>query len=302
MSVPLLRSAAARVAGDALSLGDLEASGSLLILVGEWGPLFDVLLGRRALADGELQLAGASAEGAAARGLAGVLRREPPLPGGWTLRELLIESAALLGDGPLRASRRARRVLDDLALAQHAGKRLSRLAPLERRAAGVACALLGDPPVVALEEPFSGLEPSEQARLSRLLERALAGRRALVSVPTLPGSPSEDRLAASSDELLFVSERRLVGRAQFRELGARARSYRVSVVRSVEGLLSRLHDAGYEVRRMLTADVTTLLVTDPRGLGTLPLFGAALAADAPIIELVPAGPVGVPAAFGAAGA
>ena len=98
-----------------------------------------------------------------------------------------------------------------------------------------------------------------------------------------------------------MSDRRLVARTRFRELGARARSYRVTVRRPGDGLLSRLAEAGYEVRRMLTADVTTLLVTDPGGLGTLPLFGAALAEGTPIVELVPTGPVGM-ASRDAAGA
>jgi len=294
MTAPLLRAAGARLAGDGLVLDGLEAHGPRLILVGDWGPLFELLLGRRQLVDGELELAGAPAGGAVARGRVGVLLREPSLPASWTLRELLVESAALFGDGPLRASRRARGVLDDLGLGPHAGKRLSRLDPLTQRAAALACALLGDPPVVALEQPFSGLEPSAQAALGGLLERVLAGRRALISMPAVPGSPSEDAFAATGDELLIASGRRLVARSHFRDLGARARSYRVSVKRSGDGLLSRLAEAGYEVRRMLTADVTTLLVTDPGGLGTLPLFGAALASGALIIELVPAGPVGAP--------
>jgi len=302
MSAPLLRSEGARLAGDALALGSLEAHGSRLVLVGDWGPLFELLTGRRRLADGVLEIAGAAAQGAAARGQVGVLLREPPLPSSWTLHELLIDSAALLGAGPLSASRQARRALDVLGLRPHARKRLARLGPVEQRAAGVACALIGDPPVVALEQPLAGLEPSAQSALAALLERALAGRQVLCGIAALPGSPGEDALAASSDELLIVSERRLVARTRFRELGARARSYRVSVKRAGDGLLSRLAEAGYEVRRMLTAEVTTLWVTDPGELGTLPLFGAALAEGAPIVELVPAGPVGAAASRDAAGA
>jgi ABC-type Na+ transport system ATPase subunit NatA len=302
MSPPLLRSAGARLAGDALTLGDLEAQGPHLVLVGDWGPLFELLTGRRQLADGVLELAGKPAEGAAARGEVGVLPSAWVSPSSWTLRELVIESAALLGKGPIAAARQARRVLDTLGLTPYAKKRVSRLGPLEQRAAGVACALIGDPPVVALEQPFAGLEPSAQSALAALLERSLVGRRVLSGISTLPGGPGEDALAASGDELLIVSERRLVARTRFRELGARARSYRVTVKRSGDGLLSRLAEAGYEVRPMLTADVTTLWVTDPGHLGTLPLFGAAVAEGAPIIELVPGGPVGAVPSSDVAGA
>ena len=301
MSAPLLRSEGSRIAGDALALGSLVAQGPRLVLVGDWSPLFELLTGRRHLADGLLEIAGQPAEGAAARGEVGVLSSDQLLPPSWTLRDLLIESAALRGAGLFESSRQARRALAALGLAPQAKKRVSRLGPVEQRAAAVACALIGDPPVVALEQPFAGLEPSAQSALAALLERALAGRSVLSSVAALPGSPSEDGLAASSDELLIVSDRRLVARTRFRELGARARSYRVTVRRPGDGLLSRLAEAGYEVRRMLTADVTTLLVTDPGGLGTLPLFGAALAEGTPIVELVPTGPVGM-ASRDAAGA
>ena len=84
-----------------------------------------------------------------------------------------------------------------------------------------------------------------------------------------------------------------MARGSYREC-SRAKSYRLVVPRSVEGrpvdaLLARLGEAGYEVRRMSTADATTLWLTDRAGLGTLPVFRAALAAEAPILELAPLG-------------
>jgi hypothetical protein len=143
--------------------------------------------------------------------------------------------------------------------------------------------------VLALEQPFAGLEPSDQAIVASVLKRALPGRALLSSVAELPGSACEDALAAESSELLFISEQRLVARGSYRELFSGARSYRVVVQRSVDALLSRLTEAGYEVRRMSTTDPAALRVTDEKALGTVPLFRAALAADAPIIELVAVG-------------
>lgn len=299
MSAALLRAVDPRLRGGELALGTFEAAGPLLVLVGAWGPLFQLITGQLELADGALELGGAPAQAAAARGAVGVLLREPGLPLGWSVREVVLESAALLGAGPLRARRDARHVLGELGLAPLASKKLSRLRPAEQRAVALACALLGDPPLLALEEPFTGLSPSAQLELAPSLERALRGRQALVSVPALPDGPGADALAAWSQELLLLSERRLVARCSYRDLGARARSYRVTLQRSVDGVLSRLGEAGYEVRPMSTPQVTTLLVTDPAGLGTVPLFGAALAAGAPIIELVPAAPGAVPDATGA---
>jgi ABC-type multidrug transport system ATPase subunit len=216
----------------------------------------------------------------------GLARRDAPLPPTWTVAEVLTASAELLGQSRRRASELARQALADLGLAELAGKRLSRLRPPERRAVSIAAATIGAPRVLALEEPFAELEPSGQAYVEAVIARALTGRAALVSVPELPGSPSEDALAARSQELLFVSGRRLVARGSYRELSAHARSYRLVVTRSVDALLSGLIQAGYEVRPMLTRDVATLWLTDVAGIGTVPLFRAALAADAPVIELV----------------
>jgi ABC-type multidrug transport system ATPase subunit len=237
-------------------------------------------------------VAGLPAEGAAASGHVGLMLRDAPLPPTWTLEEVLVQSAELLGGGRGQTRQRVREVLSTLELGPLASTRLGRLRPGEQRAAGIACAALGEPRVLALEEPLSGLEPGAQTYVSGVLERALAGRAALLSVPELPGGPGEDAMAARSDELLVLSGARLVVRGTYRELAAHTNGYRVIVLRSVDALLSRLGEAGYEVRRMLTADVTTLWVVDPRGLGTVPLFEAALAADAPIIELVSVGPRG----------
>jgi ABC-type multidrug transport system ATPase subunit len=285
-SPPLLRSLGPRLSGAGLELGSFEANGPLLVLVGGWGPLFELLAGRRQLSDGQLEVGGATAQAAAGRAGLGLLLRDAALPPSWTLGEVMLESARLLGSGRWRASRQARRALDELGLRELGGKRLARLRPGEQRAAALACATLGEPSVLALEEPLSGLEPSEQALVAGVLERACRGRQALVSVRELPGSPSEAALAARSSELLFISERRLVARGTYPELSSRTHSYRVVVRRSVDALLSALVETGYEVRRMFSSEATTLWVADTTGLGTLPLLRAALAADAPIIELV----------------
>jgi ABC-type cobalamin/Fe3+-siderophores transport system ATPase subunit len=283
---PLLRAVDPQLSGSRLLLGSFEASGPLLVLVGAWGPLFELLAGKRRLRGGRLELGGAPLEEAAAQGRVGWLPLDAPLPPAWSAREVLAASAELLGDSRRSALRRARRTLESLGLAELEGKRVSRLRPGDRRALGIAMAALGEPAVLALEQPLAGLEPSEQTSVASVLERALLGRGALVSMAELPGSPCEDALAAQSSELLFVSDQRLAARGSYRELCARARSYRVVVQRSVEALSSRLTAAGYVVRRMLTSDLATLIIVDDQELGTVPLFRAALGADAPIIELV----------------
>jgi ABC-type multidrug transport system ATPase subunit len=289
---PLLESVDPQLEGTALALGQLSASGPLLVLVGAWGPLFDLIAGTRRLRGGRLLLAGVPAEGAAADASVGLARRDAPLPPTWTATEVLVASAELIGQSRRRAGELARQAIGELGLEAIAGKRLSRSSPAERRAVSIAAATLGAPRVLALEEPFADLEPSGQAYVEALIARAVTGRPAIVSVPELPGSPSAEALAARSQELLFLSGQRWVARGSYRDLSSRARSYRVVVTRSVDALLSGLVEAGYEVRPMLTRDVTTLWLTDVTGIGTVPLFRAALAADAPVVELVALGLAG----------
>jgi ABC-2 type transport system ATP-binding protein len=289
VTTPLLLCVDPLLSGSGLALGSVEAHGPVLVLVGAWGSLFELLSGVRRLRGGRLEIAGTSAENAAAHGSVGLVARDAPLPPTWTARDVLTASAELLGASRRSARSRARQALERLGLAELDDQRVSRLRPGELRALGIAMATLGEPPALALEQPFTGLEPSEQQRLAEVLERALPGRALLVSVPELPGSACEDALAAVSSELLFVSDQRLVARGSYRELFSRAKSYRVVVQRSVDALASRLTEAGYEVRRMSTADLAALRVTDERQLGSVPLFRAALEADAPIIELVTEG-------------
>jgi ABC-2 type transport system ATP-binding protein len=297
VTAPLLEAADPRFSGAGLALGSFDAHGSLLVLVGAWAPLFDLIAGSRPLAGGRLALAGRPAEGAAARGDVGLARRDAPLPPSWSAHDVLTASAELLGDSRRQASARAHQLMGELGLDGLAGKRPATLRPAEWRALGIAAAVLGAPAVLAIEEPFVGLEPSGQAYVDAVIGRALRGRAGLVSVGELPGSTSDDALAARSDELLFLSGRRLVARGSYRELSSRAKSYRLVVQRGVDpspadqrpvdALLARLGEAGYEVRRMSTADATTLWLTDRAGLGTVPVFRAALAVDATILELVP---------------
>ncbi len=290
-----------RFLGSPLELGQLEADGPLLVLVGGWAPLFQLLAGRLRLLGGSITIAGQSAERAVASGHAGLLLCDAPFPDGWQLADVLRQSAALLGLSGRMAARRAREAAAELGLTPLLGRTYGRLRPLERRLTGLAVALLGEPAVLALEEPFRGLEPSARAELAALLPRALRGRPALVSVAELPGEVEQDTFVQGSSELLFASELGLVARGSYAELAAATGNYRVVVLRHADELGARLSEAGYQVLPRRAAGGLGLLLSDASSLGTGPLLEAALAVDAPIVELGPIklhpGPLPAPAAL-----
>jgi ABC-type taurine transport system ATPase subunit len=276
-----------RFLGAQLELGRFEAEGPLLVLVGSWAPLFQLLSGKLRLLGGSITLAGQSAEGAVASGHAGLLLRDAPFPGSWLLEDVLRHSGALLGWPGRAAARRAREVASELGLVPLLGRTYGRLRPVERRLTGLAVALLGEPALLALEEPFADLEPSARTELAASLLKALRGRPALVSVAELPGSVEQDGFVQSSRELLFAGERGLVARGSYAELAAGSGHYRLVVLRHADELCARLGPAGYQLLPRRAADGLGLLLSDLGSRGTGPLLEAALAVDAPIVELSP---------------
>lgn len=283
---PLLSCQQPRIVEWQLELGQFEAAGPLLVLVGAWRPLFGLLTGQRRLDSGVLRIQGVDAEGAAARGI-GVAPAGVRWPASWSVMELLTESARLLGESRRRGADGARAVAEELGLDDLLRRPLSALGPGQRRGVAIAIAALGAPRALALDDPFEGLEPSAEAYVVRLIERAVAARPVLLSVQSLPGDPERDTLPRAANELLFLGPSGLSARGTYSELMAGATTYRVSTPRSAGLLLSALAEAGYEVRRVMGADDTALMVTDASRLGTGPLFEASLAAGIPIIELRP---------------
>jgi ABC-2 type transport system ATP-binding protein len=93
-----------------------------------------------------------------------------------------------------------------------------------RQRLGLAGALIGDPPVLLLDEPVNGLDPDGIGWIRRLL-RALAaeGRAVLVS------SHLMSELEGSADHLVVIARGRLVADVAVRELLATASDDRVRV-------------------------------------------------------------------------
>ncbi|MEU3840231.1 ATP-binding cassette domain-containing protein [Streptomyces sp. NPDC028635] len=103
------------------------------------------------------------------------------------------------------APRRVEQVLEETGLAPVAHRRVKTYSLGMRQRLGIAAALLGDPPVVMLDEPANGLDPEGIVWIRHLLRRlADEGRTVLVS------SHLMNETASFADHLLVLGRGRLL--------------------------------------------------------------------------------------------
>ncbi|MGX6449124.1 ABC transporter ATP-binding protein [Patulibacter sp. S7RM1-6] len=108
----------------------------------------------------------------------GWIPQQPALYRRLTVRENLELFARL--DGVPDAAARVDRMLDQAGLADRAGDPVGSLSGGGQQRVNVAIGLLGDPPVVLLDEPSSSLDPRQRERMWRFLTALAAEDRAVV--------------------------------------------------------------------------------------------------------------------------
>jgi ABC-2 type transport system ATP-binding protein len=160
----------------------------------------------------------------------------------WSLRRPLTYVGALLDASALQPSRSARNHL--LWLAHSQGLTAGRVdevvaqsglqAAIRRKAGGyslgmrqrlgIAAALLGDPPVLMLDEPFNGMDPEGIVWMRGFLRSLAAEGRAVLVSSHLMGE-----LQDTADRLVVVGRGRVIADASVAELIAAASGDRVSV-------------------------------------------------------------------------
>jgi ABC-2 type transport system ATP-binding protein len=99
-------------------------------------------------------------------------------------RENLIFFGALRGLRPRKARQRADELLESVALGHAAGRRVQEYSSGMKQKLSLARALLGDPPVLILDEPTRGLDPLAAAEFRASLARLSAGGKKTILLVT----------------------------------------------------------------------------------------------------------------------
>ncbi|MFG1923782.1 ABC transporter ATP-binding protein [Cryptosporangium sp. NPDC048952] len=185
-------------------VGFLAAPGSVVGLLGPSGcgktTLMRCLVGVQKVRSGTVTVLGEPAGSAPLRRRVGYVTQAPSVYGDLTVRENARYFAAVLGVSPAEADR----AVSDVGLSDHAGQRVDALSGGQRTRASLACALVGRPDVLVLDEPTVGLDPVLRNELwQRFHELAAAGTALVVSSHVMDE-------AGRCDRLLLMREGRFV--------------------------------------------------------------------------------------------
>jgi ABC-2 type transport system ATP-binding protein len=170
------------------------------------------------------------------------------------VQEQLVFLARLHGVSHDGATRRSRELLERLGLGDRARDRLDSLSLGNQQRVQVAAALIHDPVLLVLDEPFSGLDPVAVDTMTALLRDSAAAQ-----VPVLFSSHQLELVERICDDLVIISGGAVVAAGAVQDLREEHAGARYRVVLG--------EDAGWlrDVRGL-----TVLDVDGPRALVDLP--------------------------------
>ena len=145
----------------------------------------------------------------------GYLPEIPPIYGEMTVRGYLLFVAEMRRVPRHRRRRHVDEVMERTGVADVAGRLAGRLSRGYKQRVGLAAALVGDPPVLVLDEPTAGMDPRQIIEMRQLI-RSLAGRHTvLLSSHILP------EVASTCQRVLIINKGRLVAQDTPDNLSAR---------------------------------------------------------------------------------
>jgi ABC-2 type transport system ATP-binding protein len=153
--------------------------------------LMRAIVGVQVVRSGEVTVLGSPAGSPGLRSRVGYVTQAPSVYGDLTVRENARYFAALYG----RSAREADAAIADVGLSDAEGQLVRDLSGGQMSRASLACALVGDPEVLVLDEPTVGLDPVLRVELwNRFHALADAGATLIVSSHVMDEAGRCDRL------------------------------------------------------------------------------------------------------------
>ncbi|MFH1033438.1 MAG: ATP-binding cassette domain-containing protein [Pseudomonadota bacterium] len=140
----------------------------------------------------------------AARRAVGYLPENVPLYVDMRVKEYLDFVGGAKGLDRLAARREAGRVMEALGIEGRAGQLIKQLSKGFRQRVGLAQALVGDPPVLILDEPTIGLDPGQIVEIRSLIKHMAGQKTVILSSHILP------EVAATCQRVVIINQGRLV--------------------------------------------------------------------------------------------
>ena len=162
------------------------------------------IVGVQRVAGGRVTVLGRPAGSPALRRRIGYVTQAPSVYTDLTVSENIAYFAAVVGVPRARRGSEVRRVLDLVALADHADARVDRLSGGQLSRVSLGAALVGTPELLVLDEPTVGLDPVLRRDLWAIFHRLADG-----GVTLLVSSHVMDE-AVRADRLLLLREGRLL--------------------------------------------------------------------------------------------
>jgi len=180
--------------------------------------LMEILCGLRKLDQGTVKVSGfdLTKDTRRVRGLIGFCPQETLLYDLLSVRENLLFSASLYSMDRSKFKERLEFSSKVLGVGEFLDRRVSQLSGGMKRRANLAASIIHDPPIVILDEPFSGLDPVNQILFKDIFAELRAGGKTVVF-----STHQMDQAERLSDSLCLINRGRVVLGGTVREVKRR---------------------------------------------------------------------------------